>query len=71
MPTAERYVPITEAARRFDVPHRTLTRRISDGSLVVYQDDRDRRRRLLDVTDVMKLADPRPVRPLVGEVSAA
>jgi excisionase family DNA binding protein len=55
-------VSFAEAAARLDLPRRTLMRRLADGSIDVYQDGRDRRRPLVQVTDLDRLTQPTIVR---------
>ena len=60
MTPLSRMLPIGEAGKRLGVPRRTLDRRIRDGTLVTYQNDRDRRVRLVTLDDVLKIFAPRP-----------
>jgi hypothetical protein len=51
-------IPLEEAVRRLGLPRRTFARRIADGSVDLYRDGRDRRRKLIHVGDVDRLARP-------------
>jgi len=55
-------VSFTEAAARLDLPRRTLMRRLADGRIDVYQDGRDRRRRLVRADDLAKLTQTTVIR---------
>lgn len=60
MAMLDRMLPIGEAGKRLGVPRRTLDRRVQDGTLVTYQNDRDRRVRLVALDDVLQIFAPRP-----------
>jgi excisionase family DNA binding protein len=55
-------VSFTEAAARLELPRRTLMRRLADGRIDVYQDGRDRRRRLVRADDLAKLTETTVIR---------
>jgi len=55
-------IPFDEASRRLGVPRRTLVRRLADGSVDVYRDGLDRRRRLVLADDLVKLTQPTVIR---------
>jgi len=55
-------VSFDEASARLGLPRRTLRQRLADGRVDVYQDGRDRRRRLVQVTDLDRLTQPTIVR---------
>ncbi len=60
MTTMDRLLPVEEAGRRLGVPYRTMRRRIEDGTIPTYRNDRDRRMKLVALADVARLFDPRP-----------
>jgi len=55
-------VSFTEAAARLELPRRTLMRRLADGRVDVYQDGRDRRRRLVRADDLPLLTQTTLIR---------
>jgi len=55
-------VSFTEAAARLDLPRRTLMRRLAAGRIDVYQDGRDRRRRLVRSDDLPMLTETTVIR---------
>ena len=55
-------VSFDEAAARLELPRRTLRQRLADGRVDVYQDGRDRRRRLVLADDLAKLTQPTLIR---------
>ena len=55
-------IPIDEAVRRLGLPRRTFARRLADGSVDVFRDGRDRRRRLVLVADLERLTEPTVIR---------
>ena len=55
-------ISLDEAVRRLGLPRRTFARRLADGSIDVYQDGRDRRQRLVLVTDLERLTRPIVIR---------
>ena len=67
----DRLVSLDEAVKRLGVPRRTLYRRLQDGTLTAYKDNRDRRRRLVAVSDVAALFTPRPESAKAGRPGAA
>jgi excisionase family DNA binding protein len=61
-----------EAARRLGVSPPTLRKRIRRGELEVFEDPLNDRKRLIRVTDLEPLRQPRPVRrEELAEISAA
>lgn len=59
----DRFMSPDEAVRRLGIPRRTLSRRTKDGSVRVFGCDRDRRRRLIPLEDLLKLTEPIPLTP--------
>ncbi len=55
-------VSFTEAAARLELPRRTLMRRLAAGRIDVYQDGRDRRRRLVRADDLALLTQTTVIR---------
>jgi excisionase family DNA binding protein len=55
------FVSVSEAAERTGINPHTLDRRLSRGEIEVYRDNRDRRRRLIRVADLDRLAQPVPL----------
>ena len=55
-----------EAAARLAVPTRTLMRRLADGRVDIYQDGRDRRRRLIRAADLPLLTQTTLIRERAG-----
>jgi len=55
-------VSFTEAAARLELPRRTLMRRLAAGRIDVYQDGRDRRRRLVRADDLPLLTQTTVIR---------
>lgn len=58
---AKNLIPYAEVEARIGIARRTLQDRIASEGITVYIDGRDRRRRLIDVRDLPKLMEPRPV----------
>lgn len=54
-------IPYNEAIRISSLSRRTWYERIKEAGIVVYQDGRDRRQRLIDVRDLPKLTAIEPV----------
>jgi excisionase family DNA binding protein len=54
----ETFVSPEEACRRLGIPRRTLSRRTKDGTVRLFTCDRDRRRRLIPLEDLMRLSMP-------------
>lgn len=54
-------IPYNEAIRISGLSRRTWYERIKEAGIVVYQDGRDRRQRLIDVRDLPKLTAIEPV----------
>ena len=61
--TAEGFITVREAATALGLTERTLNRRLERGTVRVYRDGRDHRRRVLMVDDLPKLVEPGPWRP--------
>ena len=59
-------VSYVEAAARLELPRRTLMRRLADGHIDVFQDGRDRRRRLVRANDLDQLTQTTLVRERAG-----
>jgi len=55
-------VSFTEAAARLELPRRTLMRRLAAGRVDVFQDGRDRRRRLIRAADLPMLTQTTVIR---------
>ena len=55
-------VSFDEAAARLDIPRRTLVRRLAAGRVDVFQDGRDRRRRLVRADDLPLLTQTTVIR---------
>ncbi len=55
-------LPYDEAIRRSGLTRRTWYDRLRESGVVVYQDGRDRRRRLISAKDVERLVAFRPAR---------
>lgn len=64
-------VTFDEAQKLSGLPRRTFYRRLSDGSIRVFADGRDRRRRLVPVADLEKLTEPLVIRERKGAASLA
>jgi excisionase family DNA binding protein len=60
---AEDLLTLEQAAQRYGVSVDTLRRRVVAGELPVFVDGRDRRRRLVSVTDLELVFRPRLVTP--------
>jgi len=58
---SDEFIGCTDAVQRYDIDHRTLRRRIHRGDLEVYRDPLDDRRKLLKVSDIERLATPKPL----------
>jgi hypothetical protein len=61
MTDLDQFLSVEEAARRSGLTARALKRRRDLGELTLYQDPRDRRRRLVQVADLERLATPNPI----------
>ncbi len=55
------YLPLAEVERRTGLPRRTLMRRLAAGTIPIYQDGRDHRRRLIAEADLPALTQLRRV----------
>ncbi len=55
-------ISFAEAATRLGLPRRTLRQRLADGRVDVYQDGRDRRRRLVRADDLPLLTQTTVIR---------
>ena len=60
-------VSFDEASARLGLPRRTLRQRLADGRVDVYQDGKDRRRRLVLADDLVKLTQPTVIRERTAE----
>lgn len=60
---AEQFVTVTEAHRRAGVSLTTLRDRARRGELVLYNNPRDKRSRLVALEDLDRLLTPQPVHP--------
>jgi len=60
-------VSFDEASARLGLPRRTLRQRLTDGRVDVYQDGKDRRRRLVLADDLVKLTQPTVIRERTAE----
>ncbi|MDP9471731.1 MAG: hypothetical protein M3Q71_13890 [Chloroflexota bacterium] len=56
MTDSNHLIPVTLAARRLRISEPTFRRRVREGSLTVYADPLDRRRKLVQMADVDRLA---------------
>lgn len=56
----EELISIGDAAQRTGIDPRTLNARVREAGVVTYADGRDRRRHLLRVEDLPRLAEVRP-----------
>lgn len=54
-------IPYPEALDRSGLSRRTLYDRLKETGITVYQNPRDRRLRLIDVRDLPRLTEARPV----------
>ncbi len=59
--TDTNYLSLVEVERRTGLPRRTLMRRLAAGTVPVYQDGRDHRRRLIAETDLPALTQLRRI----------
>ncbi len=55
-------ISFAEASARLGLPRRTLRQRVADGSIDVYRDGRDHRRRLVRADDLAKLTQTTVIR---------
>jgi excisionase family DNA binding protein len=55
-------VSFAEASARLGLPQRTLRQRVADGSIDVYRDGRDHRRRLVRADDLAQLTQTTVIR---------
>ncbi len=62
------YLPLTEVEKRTGLPRRTLMRRLAEGTIPVYCDGRDRRRRLIAEQDLPALTQLRQLDRRAEEV---
>ncbi len=58
MTDSNHLIPVTLAARRLRISEPTFRRRVREGLLTVYADPLDRRRKLVEMADVDRLAAP-------------
>jgi hypothetical protein len=64
------YLPLPEVERRTGLPRRTLMRRLAAGTVPVYIDGRDHRRRLIAERDLPTLTQLRRLERRAEEVAA-
>ncbi len=60
MVTGKELIPMLEAARRLGVSKLTMRRIVREAGLTTYDNPLDKRQRLLDVTEVERVARPQP-----------
>ena len=65
--SAEKLIPLKEAARRLGVSKVTMARLVREGRFAVYENPLDRRQKLVDAAEVAEATRPRPIGRGPGE----